>query len=61
MGGYVAGDGANRKEVNSANVGMIPNGAIIERDTAVDLKDSRQCRCCCGIRILRPQRRSRKR
>jgi flagellar P-ring protein precursor FlgI len=38
MGGYVAGDGANRKEVNSANVGMIPNGAIIERDTAVDLK-----------------------
>jgi flagellar P-ring protein precursor FlgI len=38
MGGYVAGEGANRKEVNSANVGMIPNGAIIERDTAVDLK-----------------------
>jgi flagellar P-ring protein precursor FlgI len=38
MGGYVAGDGANRKEVNSANVGMIANGAIIERDTAVDLK-----------------------
>jgi flagellar P-ring protein FlgI len=38
MGGYVAGDGANRKEVNSANVGMVPNGAIIERDTAVDLK-----------------------
>jgi flagellar P-ring protein precursor FlgI len=38
MGGYVAGDGANRKEVNSANVGSIANGAIIERDTAVDLK-----------------------
>jgi flagellar P-ring protein precursor FlgI len=38
MGGYTAGEGANRKEVNSANVGTIPNGAIIERDTAVDLK-----------------------
>ncbi len=38
MGGYVAGNGANRKEVNAANVGMIPEGAIIERDTAVDLK-----------------------
>ncbi len=38
MGGYVAGSGTNRKEVNAANVGMIPDGAIIERDTAVDLK-----------------------
>jgi flagellar P-ring protein FlgI len=37
MGGYSAGSGANRKEVNAANVGMIPKGAIIERDTAVDL------------------------
>jgi flagellar P-ring protein precursor FlgI len=37
MGGYSAGSGANRKEVNAANVGLIPQGAIIERDTSVDL------------------------
>jgi flagellar P-ring protein precursor FlgI len=37
LGGYSAGSGANRKEVNAANTGTIPNGAIIERDTAVDL------------------------
>lgn len=38
LGGYTSGDGANKKEVNASNVGVIPNGAIIERDTAVDLK-----------------------
>ena len=37
MGGYSAGSGTNRKEVNASNVGTIPEGAIIERDTAVDL------------------------
>jgi flagellar P-ring protein precursor FlgI len=37
MGGYSSGTGANRKEVNAANVGLIPQGAIIERDTSVDL------------------------
>src|SRR5437868_5962667 len=37
MGGYSAGAGPNRKEVNAANVAMIPQGAIVERDTAVDL------------------------
>ncbi len=37
LGGYSAGNGANRKEVNAYNVGTIPDGAIIERDTAVDL------------------------
>jgi flagellar P-ring protein precursor FlgI len=37
LGGYSAGTGANRKEVNAANVGLVPEGAIIERDTAVDL------------------------
>jgi flagellar P-ring protein FlgI len=37
LGGYSAGSGANRKEVNASNVGTIPEGAIIERDTAVDL------------------------
>ena len=37
LGGYSAGSGANRKEVNAANTATIPNGAMIERDTAVDL------------------------
>ncbi|MGA3048007.1 MAG: flagellar basal body P-ring protein FlgI [Terracidiphilus sp.] len=37
LGGYSAGNGTNRKEVNASNVGTIPDGAIIERDTAVDL------------------------
>ena len=37
LGGYSSGTGANRKEVNAANVGLIPQGAIIERDTSVDL------------------------
>ncbi len=39
MGGYSAGNGQNGKEVNSTTVGSIPNGGIIERDTAVDLHD----------------------
>ena len=39
MGGYTAGNGLNGKEVNSATVGSIPNGGIIERDTSVDLHD----------------------
>ena len=39
LGGYSAGSGANRKEVNAANTATIPNGAMIERDTAVDLSE----------------------
>lgn len=39
MGGYTAGNGLNGREVNSTTVGSIPNGGIVERDTAVDLKD----------------------
>jgi flagellar P-ring protein precursor FlgI len=39
MGGYTAGNGQNGKEVNSVTVGNIPNGGIVERDTAVDLHD----------------------
>ena len=39
MGGYTAGSGTNGKEVNSVTVGGIPNGGIVERDTAVDLHD----------------------
>jgi flagellar P-ring protein precursor FlgI len=37
LGGYSAGTGANRKDVNAANVALIPQGAIVERDTSVDL------------------------
>ena len=37
MGGYSAGTGTNRKEMNAANVGLIPQGAMVERDTSVDL------------------------
>ncbi|HSZ16168.1 MAG TPA: flagellar basal body P-ring protein FlgI [Terracidiphilus sp.] len=39
MGGYMAGNGSNGKEVNSTTVGNIPNGGIVERDTSVDLHD----------------------
>src|SRR5579872_158759 len=38
MGGYTAGNGVNGKEVNSATVGIIPNGGMVERGVAVDLK-----------------------
>jgi flagellar P-ring protein FlgI len=37
MGGYSAGNNSNGKEVNSTTVGIVPNGGIVERDTAVDL------------------------
>jgi flagellar P-ring protein precursor FlgI len=37
LGGYSAGTGANRKDVNAANVAIIPQGAIVERDASVDL------------------------
>jgi flagellar P-ring protein FlgI len=39
MGGYTAGNGLNGKEVNSATVGAVPNGGIVERDTSVDLEN----------------------
>ncbi len=37
MGGYSAGTRFNRQSVNATNVGTIPNGAVVERDTAVDI------------------------
>ena len=37
VGGYSAGNGANGKQENSPTVGIVPNGGIVERDTAVDL------------------------
>lgn len=39
MGGYTAGNGQNGKVVNSTTVGAIPNGAIVERDTSIDLHE----------------------
>jgi flagellar P-ring protein precursor FlgI len=37
LGGYSAGGGANSKLVNHPNVGRVPEGGIVERDTSVDL------------------------
>jgi len=37
IGGYSAGSSANAKIVNHPTVGRIPFGALVERDTAVDL------------------------
>jgi flagellar P-ring protein FlgI len=37
LGGYSAGLNSNAKVVNHPNVGIVPNGAIVERDTAVSL------------------------
>jgi flagellar P-ring protein precursor FlgI len=37
IGGYSAGTAANSKVVNHPTVGRIPEGALIERDTSVDL------------------------
>lgn len=37
LGGYSAGFGGNVKVVNHLTVGRIPEGAIVERDTSVDL------------------------
>lgn len=37
LGGYTAGRGGNVKMLNFPSVGRIPNGAIVERDTAIDL------------------------
>ena len=37
VGGYSAGGGGNGKQVNTPTVGVISDGGIVERDTAVDL------------------------
>jgi flagellar P-ring protein precursor FlgI len=37
IGGYSAGNAQNGKQVNTPTVGTVPNGGIVERDTAVDL------------------------
>src|SRR5580658_5193827 len=37
VGGYATGSAANSKTVNHPTVGRVPNGAIVERDSSVDL------------------------
>lgn len=37
VGGYSAGGGTNAKQVNTPTVGVISDGGIVERDTAIDL------------------------
>ncbi len=37
LGGYTAGGATNSKQLNHPTVGRIPNGGIVERDTAIDL------------------------
>ncbi len=37
IGGYAAGSAANAKQVNHPTVGRVPNGAMVERDSALDL------------------------
>lgn len=39
IGGYSVGNGTNGKQVNTPTVGVVSNGGIVERDTAVDLHD----------------------
>jgi flagellar P-ring protein precursor FlgI len=38
LGGYSAGKTGNSKQVNHPTVGRIPEGAIVERDTSLNLK-----------------------
>ena len=38
LGGYSAGKTGNSKQVNHPTVGRIPEGAIVERDTSINLK-----------------------
>jgi flagellar P-ring protein FlgI len=37
LGGYAAGTGTNSKQVNHPTTARIPNGALIERDSSLDL------------------------
>jgi len=39
LGGYSVGNGLNGKQVNTPTVGLVTNGGIVERDTAVDLQN----------------------
>jgi flagellar P-ring protein precursor FlgI len=37
LGGYLAGSATNSKQVNHPTIGRIPGGALVERDSALDL------------------------
>jgi flagellar P-ring protein FlgI len=37
LGGYSAGSGSNSRQVNHTTVGRIPGGALVERDSSLDL------------------------
>jgi len=37
VGGYAAGSGTNSKQVNHPTVGRVPGGALVERDSSLDL------------------------
>jgi len=37
LGGYTAGRSGNSKQVNHPTAGRVPNGGLVERDTALDL------------------------
>src|SRR5882724_5563881 len=37
VGGYTVGSATNSKQLNHPTVGRVPNGALIERDSALDL------------------------
>jgi flagellar P-ring protein precursor FlgI len=41
LGGYSVGRAGNAKTVNHTTVGLIPNGAVVERDTAVNLNSQK--------------------
>ena len=38
IGGYSAGSGGNTKQVNHPTTGRIPGGALVERDSSLDLR-----------------------
>jgi flagellar P-ring protein FlgI len=42
LGGYAAGSGTNSKQVNHPTTARIPNGALIERDSSLDLSKLHQ-------------------
>ncbi|HUX65971.1 MAG TPA: flagellar basal body P-ring protein FlgI [Terriglobales bacterium] len=42
VGGYTAGNAQSNVTVNQTNVGIIPSGGIVERDTAVNLHQLKQ-------------------
>jgi len=42
VGGFSAGNSQSKVSVNQTNVGIIPSGAIVERDTAVNLRELKQ-------------------